>query len=227
MSCSASASSVSGGWWASSAGPSTRVPTAASPSSRRLVIASLNRAKVRELTDLLGALPYIVVALADVPGATLPEETADTYEGNALLKARAVAVRDGDVVLADDSGLEVDALGGAPGVRSARFGGPGLDDAARTTLLLTMLGERPGASRSARFRCVIALVDASGRERVVQGVVEGVIADAPRGGGGFGYDPVFFYPPLGRTFAELTDEEKGRVSHRAIAARAARALLLE
>jgi XTP/dITP diphosphohydrolase len=192
-----------------------------------LVLATLNRSKGRELASLLGGIPYELRLLADTPGSRLPEETEDTYRGNALLKAHAAARLTGHTALADDSGLEVDALGGRPGVRSARFGGPGLDDDGRTTLLLTMLGERPGASRSARFRCVIALVDAGGRERVVEGAVEGVIAHAPRGGGGFGYDPVFFYPPLGRTFAELTDEEKARVSHRAIAARAARALLLE
>lgn len=202
------------------------MPTAASPSSRRLVIASLNRAKVRELTDLLGALPYIVVALADVPGATLPEETADTYEGNALLKARAVAVQDGDVVLADDSGLEVDALGGAPGVRSARFGGPGRDDAGRTALLLEQLRGVPLERRTARFRCVIAIVGRTGQARTVEGVVEGVIADAPRGEGGFGYDPVFVHPASGRTFGELSEAEKSRVSHRALAALRARALLV-
>jgi XTP/dITP diphosphohydrolase len=202
------------------------VPTAASPSSRRLVIASLNRAKVRELTELLGALPYVVVALADVPGATLPEETADSYEGNALLKARAVAVRDGDVVLADDSGLEVDALGGAPGVRSARFGGPALDDAGRTALLLEQLRGVPQERRTARFRCVIAIAGGSGQARTVEGVVEGVIADAPRGGGGFGYDPVFLHPPSGKTFGELSEAEKSRVSHRALAALRARALLV-
>ena len=200
--------------------------TAASPSSRRLVIASLNRAKVRELTELLGALPYVVVALADVPGATLPEETADSYEGNALLKARAVAGRDGDVVLADDSGLEVDALGGAPGVRSARFGGPGLDDAGRTALLLEQLRGVPQERRTARFRCVIAIAGGTGHARTVEGVVEGVIADAPRGEGGFGYDPVFVHPPSGRTFGELSEAEKSRVSHRALAALRARALLV-
>ncbi len=201
--------------------------SAPSPSRPPLVLATLNRSKGRELASLLGGIPYELRLLGDMPGARLPEETHETYRGNALLKAHSAAQLTGHTTLADDSGLEVDALGGGPGVRSARFGGPGLDDDARTTLLLTMLGERPGASRSARFRCVIAIVDAGGRERVVEGVVEGVIAQAPRGGGGFGYDPVFLYPPLGRTFAELTDEEKARVSHRAIAARAARALLLE
>ena len=203
------------------------MPNEASRSSRRLLVASLNRAKVRELVSLLGELPYVVVPLADVPGATLPEETAETYEGNALLKARAALSLGADVVLADDSGLEVDALGGAPGVHSARFGGPELDDAGRTALLLERLRGVPPDRRTARFRCVIALVDSAGAVRTVEGLVEGRIAETPRGRGGFGYDPVFFHPSLGRTFGELTDSDKAHVSHRGLAARAARALLLE
>jgi XTP/dITP diphosphohydrolase len=202
------------------------VSTAASRSSRRLIVASLNRAKVRELIALLGDIPYRIVPLADVPGATLPEETAATYEGNALLKARAVSPLGGDVALADDSGLEVDALGGAPGVRSARFGGAGLDDAGRTALLLERLRGIPLERRTARFRCVIAVVEREGPARTVEGVVEGVITGAPRGTGGFGYDPVFFHPGLGRTFGELSEAEKSDVSHRALAARRARALLV-
>jgi XTP/dITP diphosphohydrolase len=202
------------------------VPTEASPSSRRLVVASLNRAKVRELIALLGALPYVIIPLADVPGATLPDETAETYEGNALLKAHAAAELAGDVVLADDSGLEVDALGGAPGVHSARFGGPCLDDAGRTALLLERLRDVPPDRRTARFRCVIAVIRRPGSVRTVEGMVEGLIAEAPRGAGGFGYDPVFFHPGFGRTFGELSEAEKSRVSHRALAARAARALLV-
>jgi len=203
------------------------VPTAASASSPRLVVASRNRAKVRELIALLGDIPYRVVPLADVPGATLPEETAETYEGNALLKARAAAAIEGEVALADDSGLEVDALGGAPGLHSARFGGPGLDDPGRTALLLERLRGIPPERRTARFRCVIVIVARTGGARTVEGVVEGLISDAPRGTGGFGYDPVFFHPALGRTFGELSEAEKSRVSHRALAARRARALLLE
>jgi len=203
------------------------VPTAASASSPRLVVASRNRAKVRELIALLGDIPYRVVPLADVPGATLPEETAATYEGNALLKARAAAAIEGEVALADDSGLEVDALGGAPGLHSARFGGPGLDDPGRTALLLERLRGIPPERRTARFRCVIVIVARTGGARTVEGVVEGLISDAPRGTGGFGYDPVFFHPGLGRTFGELSEAEKSRVSHRALAARRARALLLE
>ena len=203
------------------------MPSEASPSSRRLLVASLNRAKVRELVSLLGDLPYVVMALADLPGAIPPAETAETYEGNALLKARAAVGLGADVVLADDSGLEVDALDGAPGVHSARFGGPALDDAGRVALLLDRLRGVPTARRTARFRCVIALVDRAGAARTVEGVVQGCIAEAPRGHGGFGYDPVFFHPGCGRTFGELSDAEKAQVSHRALAARAARALLLE
>ncbi|MGH7334792.1 MAG: RdgB/HAM1 family non-canonical purine NTP pyrophosphatase [Candidatus Rokuibacteriota bacterium] len=188
-------------------------------------MATLNRAKGRELVDLLGEVPYEIRMLSDWPNAVLPEETADTYAGNALIKARAAASLTGCWVLADDSGLEVDALGGAPGLRSARYGGLGLDDAGRVRLLLDALRAVPVAQRTARFRCVIALVEPDGRARLVEGKVEGRIAAAPRGGGGFGYDPVFFYPPLGRTLAELTEGEKARVSHRAHAVAAARRLL--
>jgi XTP/dITP diphosphohydrolase len=174
---------------------------------------------------LLQGLPHEVVILADVPGAVLPEETGRTYRENALLKARAAARTSGELVLADDSGLEVDALDGAPGVRSARFGGPGLDDAGRCLRLLDALRDVPPARRAARFRCVIALVEPQGPEETVEGVAEGIILDAPRGESGFGYDPLFYYPPLGRTFAELSEMEKARVSHRGLAIMAARRLL--
>ncbi len=160
-----------------------------------------------------------------MPDARLPEETGATYVDNALIKAHAAARMTGIRALGDDSGLEVDALGGAPGLHSARFGGAGLDDAGRTALLLDALRDVPDERRTARFRCVIALVDPRGAERVVEGTVEGVITLAPRGDGGFGYDPVFFYPPLGRTLAELSADDKSRVDHRGAAVRAlARAL---
>jgi len=180
---------------------------------------------VRELARLLGDLPIELVSLAEISGATLPEERGATYAENALGKARAARRLAGCAALGDDSGLEVDALGGAPGLHSARFGGPGLDDAGRVALLLERLRAVPAGRRRARFRCVIALVDERSREWTVEGVAEGEIAATPRGAGGFGYDPVFLYPPLGRTFGELTDREKEAVSHRAQAARAARALL--
>ena len=164
-------------------------------------------------------MPFRVRLVSEFPGARLPE--------NALGKARAAAHITGALSLGDDSGLEVDALGGAPGLHTARFGGLGLTDSERGKLLLEQLRDVAPARRTARFRCVIALVGPAHVERVVEGAVEGAIAEAPRGSGGFGYDPIFFYPPLGRTFAELSDAEKQRVSHRGLALEAARRLLTE
>jgi XTP/dITP diphosphohydrolase len=201
------------------------VPSASSPSRPVLVLATLNAAKGRELVELLGAVPFETRLLADVPGARLPEETGATYAENALVKARTAAALTGQLALGDDSGIEVDALGGAPGLYTARFGGPGLDDRGRLELLLEKLRGVAPARRTARFRCVIAIAGPSRAEKVVEGVAEGLIAEAPRGSGGFGYDPVFFYPPLGRTFAELSDHEKASVSHRGLALEAARRLL--
>ena len=201
------------------------MPSASSPSRPVLVLATLNAAKGRELVELLGAVPFEIRLLADVPGARLPEETGATYAENALVKARTAAALTGQLALGDDSGIEVDALGGAPGLYTARFGGPGLDDRGRLGLLLEKLRGVAPARRTARFRCVIAIAGPSRAEKVVEGVAEGLIAEAPRGSGGFGYDPVFFYPPLGRTFAELSDQEKASVSHRGLALEAARRLL--
>ena len=191
-----------------------------------LVLGTLNAAKGRELVSLLGDVPFQVRLLADYPGARLPEETGQTYAENALAKARAAAGFTGELSLGDDSGLEVDALGGEPGLYTARFGGAGLDDRGRWALLLDRLRGVELAQRTARFRCVVALAGPGRAEQVVEGVAEGVIATAPRGSGGFGYDPVFFYPPLGRTFAEISDEEKARVSHRGRALAALRRLLI-
>jgi XTP/dITP diphosphohydrolase len=189
------------------------------------VLATLNPAKARELATLLGDVPFELRPLAEYPGAAAPDETETTYRGNALLKARAAARLTGAWSLGDDSGLEVDALGGAPGVHSARYGGPGLDDAGRYTLLLDALRDVPDDRRTARFRCVIAIVDPDGREWVVEGVAEGTITREPRGAGGFGYDAVFYDPRLGGTFGELSDAEKSRVSHRGRAAALARRVL--
>ena len=193
--------------------------------SRVLVLATLNRGKARELIALLGDVPFDVRALVDYPGAVAPEENETTYRGNALLKARAASRLTRTWSLGDDSGLEVDALGGAPGLYSARYGGPGLDDAGRCALLLDALRDVPDDRRTARFSCVIAVVDPAGREWVVEGVAEGTITRQPRGTSGFGYDPLFYYPPLGRTFAELSDAEKSDVSHRGRAAAEARRVL--
>lgn len=189
--------------------------SSSSPSRPKLVLATLNPAKAREIGVLLGEVPFEVVSLAAFPGALLPPEGECSYRDNALAKARAAARLSGAMALADDSGLEVDALGGRPGIASARYGGPGAGDSERCALLLQALRGVPAERRTARFCCVIALADPTGPERVVEGVVEGRIAPEPRGEGGFGYDPIFVYPPLGQTFAELSPEVKNRVSHRA------------
>lgn len=197
-----------------------------SPSRPRLVIASLNPDKARELASLLGELPFEVVSLSAVPGAALPPEGEESYRANALAKARAAARTAGAFALGDDSGIEVNALGAQPGVRSARYGGPGLSDADRCAALLAELRGVPPERRTARFRCVVAVASPNGQEEMVEGIVEGMITSVPRGTGGFGYDPVFFYPPLDRTFAELDPALKNRVSHRARAIEAAREVLM-
>ena len=190
----------------------------------RLLLATANAGKVRELTLLLDGLGYTITSLGDHAGVELPPEGATSYRENALEKARAAAVAaPAAVALGDDSGLEVDALGGRPGVASARYGGPGLTDAERVTRLLAEIRGAP--SRGARFRCVLALRAPWGEEGVVEGVVDGVLIDGPRGTRGFGYDPVFLVPALGRTFGELADAEKDRLSHRARAVAAARPIL--
>jgi XTP/dITP diphosphohydrolase len=181
-----------------------------------VVLATANPGKVSELRGLVGEWgPIEVRSLADFPGVSLPEETGTTYVENAAAKARAAALATGLPALADDSGLEVDALGGAPGVRSARFAE---SDAARIRRLLTAL---VGAlDRRARFRCVVVLAWPDGREDDAEGVVEGRIALAEAGERGFGYDPIFVAGELGVTFAAATAADKARVSHRARAVRA-------
>ncbi len=201
------------------------MPTASSPSNPRLVLATLNAAKAGELVSLLGDVPFEVVPLTAFPGVGLPPEGDASYRANALAKARSATRLSGAPALADDSGLEVDALGGGPGISSGRYGSPGLSDSERCARLLEALRGVPAERRGARFRCVIALADPAGPERVVEGMVEGRIALAPRGAGGFGYDPIFLYPPLGQTFAELSPEVKNRVSHRGLAMVLARELL--
>jgi XTP/dITP diphosphohydrolase len=201
------------------------VATSASPSDRLLVLATGNRAKGRELAALLTDLPYRIRDLSAYPGVVLPPEGETSYADNALAKARAAAQATGQLALADDSGIEVDAFGGRPGVLSARYGGEGLTDSERNTLMLRDLAGVPPARRTARYRAVIALTDPDGREATVEGSVEGVLLEEPRGAGGFGYDPLFFYPPLGATFAELSAEAKHAVSHRGRAMAKARELL--
>jgi XTP/dITP diphosphohydrolase len=201
------------------------VATSASPSDPLLVLATANRAKGRELAELLADLPYRIRDLSAYPGVVLPPEGEASYAQNALGKARAVTATTGEMALADDSGIEVDAFGGRPGVLSARYGGEGLTDPDRNALMLRELADVPPARRTARYRAVIAVTAPDGREATVEGMVEGVLLDTPRGTGGFGYDPLFYYAPLGATFAEITPEAKHAVSHRGRAMALARELL--
>jgi XTP/dITP diphosphohydrolase len=201
------------------------VPSSASPSERRLVLATANRAKGRELVALLAGLPYRIQDLSEFPGLVLPPEGQTSYADNALGKARAVTAATGLVALADDSGIEVDAFEGRPGVLSARYGGESLTDPERNALMLRELAGVPPARRTARYRAVVALTAPDGREATTEGTAEGILLDAPRGAGGFGYDPIFYYPPLGATFAEITAEAKHAVSHRGRAMAQARELL--
>lgn len=192
--------------------------------TRRLVLATHNQGKVTELRRILAGLDVELVAASDVD---LPdvEESGATFEDNALAKARAGVAACGLPCVADDSGLVVDALGGAPGVRSARYAGGHGDDAANLRLVLERM--RGVADRRARFVCVAALVAPDGREWTAEGVLEGTLTSAPRGEGGFGYDPALV--PLGhdRTTAEMAPHEKDAISHRGAAFRALRRAVAE
>jgi XTP/dITP diphosphohydrolase len=188
----------------------------------RLLIATTNPGKVREYADLFAGLPCELASLADVGIDNDVDETGATYEENALLKARAYAAQSGLLTLADDSGLEVDALNGRPGVYSARYAP---DSLARIHKLLGELQAVPDAQRSARFQCVIALAWPEGRTETTQGSCEGWIAREPRGINGFGFDPVFYMPEHSATMAELPESFKNAISHRAHAAQKMRLVL--
>lgn len=191
-----------------------------------LLLATTNPGKLREYREIFAELPLRLTTLAEQGIDLEVEETGATFEENALIKARAYAQARGLLTLADDSGLEIDALGGEPGVRSARWPTPDTSYPERFKLIFARLAGLPPEERTARFRCAIALARPDGWHEIVEGVVEGIIADAPRGENGFGYDPIFFVPALGHTTAELSPEEKHRISHRGRAARAARDVLL-
>ena len=191
----------------------------------KFVLATFNRDKVRELEALLDLPGLELVALADVPGAAAPAETGATIEANARLKARAALARTGLPAIADDTGLEVDALDGRPGVHSARYAGPDAGYADNVRKLLAELEGVPPARRGARFRTVCAVCWPDGVEMTAEGVLEGRIALAPRGHGGFGYDPVFEVEGGPRTLAELGAAEKNARSHRGRAVRVLQRLL--
>lgn len=181
----------------------------------KIVIATSNRNKVFEISEKFSAAgEFQIIPLSEYGNAPTVVEDADTFSGNALKKARSVRDFTGEVSLADDSGLVVDALNGEPGVYSARYGGEGLSDAERYKLLLeNMKGiENPG--RTARFVCVIAVAFPDGREFITEGAVEGEIAESPSGDNGFGYDPVFYLPEFEKTMAEIPISVKNGISHR-------------
>ncbi|MDH3284400.1 MAG: RdgB/HAM1 family non-canonical purine NTP pyrophosphatase [Acidobacteriota bacterium] len=179
-----------------------------------LFVATKNPGKARELEELLEGRPVKVIGPSLMKGLQAPVEDGATFEANAVKKALHYSRLVEHIVLADDSGLEVEALDGKPGVRSARLGGPAATDADRVRLVLHMLEDVPWEQRTARFRCAIALARRGNLLEAFSGSVEGLIKFEPEGASGFGYDPVFFYPPEGKTFAEMTPEEKHRVSHR-------------
>ena len=190
-------------------------------SSPRILLATNNAGKVRELVVLLAGSPFEVATPSDEGIALDVEETGDTFEENAVLKARAFAEASGLLSIADDSGLEVDALGGEPGVRSARYAGPEASDEDRVRYLLGKLEGVEWERRSARFRSVVALAYPGGEIRLFEGACEGMVAFESQGDKGFGYDPVFYIPSLDMHMAELELEEKTRMSHRGQATRRA------
>jgi XTP/dITP diphosphohydrolase len=200
-------------------------------SARDLVIGSFNLGKVGEVRDALKGLSLTICYLPDFPNIFPVPETAQTYSENAILKAKGYAGQTRLLTLADDSGLEVDALGGRPGVFSARFGGADASDKDRINLLLEELADRAPVERTARFVCCMALAAVTGSETdpevltLVQGRCEGTIAHAPTGTNGFGFDPVFIPQGYTQTFAELPNEVKARISHRAKALEQIRAFL--
>lgn len=185
--------------------------------SMKFVLATHNPGKIREMSAILGGLGVEVVSPADVGITVDVEETGTTFAENAMLKAKAICAAAGLPAIADDSGLCVDALNGGPGVYSARYGGEGLDDKGRYMLLLNSM--RGQTTRKAHFACAIACAFPNGDELTAQGQCDGAIAFAPMGEGGFGYDPVFLVPELGKTFGQLSAEEKSAISHRGKALR--------
>jgi XTP/dITP diphosphohydrolase len=195
--------------------------------THHILIATHNAGKLREYEDLLAGLPITFVTIADLGLTESPEETGKSYEDNARLKARFYARASGLLTLADDSGLDVDALHGAPGIHSARYGGrEAPDDESRTRLLLARLEGVPDAERTARFRCVVALATPQGAIHTAEAWCEGVIGHEPIGDYGFGYDPVFIVAGKGVTMAQLPPDEKNRISHRAKAVQSIRPILL-
>lgn len=192
---------------------------------KKLVLATGNPDKVLEIKELLQGLPVRVFTLDDYPDLIMPEEDMPTFAGNAAKKAETVSIAAGEIALADDSGLRVDALGGRPGVHSARYAGEGGNYKSNNLLLLKELKGVPPEQRSASFKCAIAVAVPGDQTYIIEESCPGRITEGFWGKGGFGYDPLFYYEPAGKTFAEMSPEEKNRVSHRGKALRRTRELL--
>jgi len=186
---------------------------------RTLLVATTNPGKLREIWVLMSGAPVKLIGLSDLPSVDEPEETGATFEENARLKARYYAERTGLWTVAEDSGLVIDALGGEPGVRSARFLRPDASYPERFEEIFRRLAASPNHPRTARFVAAVASVHHGNVVYETTGIVEGEIAAAPRGSGGFGYDPIFLYPPYGKTLAEVSEAEKIAVAHRGVAFR--------
>ena len=194
---------------------------------RKLLIATTNQGKVREYKSLLKDVSFDLVSLTDERITTIVEETGATFKENAGLKSKIFAAESRLLTLADDSGIEVDALGGEPGVMSARYTGDNVTDAERVDYLLLQMKDVPEGKRTARFRCVIAIAEPGGETEYFTGECEGIVPFRPAGKLGFGYDPILYIPELGKTLAELGPEIKNRISHRARAAEKARKALID
>jgi XTP/dITP diphosphohydrolase len=192
----------------------------------RLVVATTNRGKLKEIAQLLAGAPVELLTLADFPDVAAPEETGRTFAGNARLKALYYAHHTGESTVAEDSGLEIDALDGAPGIESARFGGADSTYPEKFALLYDALRQRKASGSPARFVCALALVKDGKVLFETRGTVEGQIAPEPRGAGGFGYDPIFYYPLFGCTLGEASAAQKSAVSHRGEAFRKLRSFLV-
>jgi XTP/dITP diphosphohydrolase len=182
--------------------------------TKQIVLATRNRHKLQEVRDMLSGMPLEILSCDAFAGCPDVEEDGATFAENALKKARAIARHTGHITIADDSGLEVDALGGQPGIYSARFAGEPADDRRNNEKLLRKLASVPDEKRGAQFTCSIAIVDGRGREKVVEGVCRGVIIRTPKGVQGFGYDPLFADTASGLTFAEMDAGHKNSISHR-------------
>ena len=191
----------------------------------KILVATRNKSKMAELVELLRPLRVTLVSLDDLSIGEEIEETGETFKENAILKAEGYGQLGGLITIADDSGIEVDALGGAPGIYSARYGGEGLTDLDRNNLLLKNVEKIPEQELTARFRCVVALWIPEDKTVTFEGKIEGMLIPVSSGNNGFGYDPIFFYGPMNKTLADIGPEEKEKISHRGFAVRMAREYL--